>query len=157
MNLIAKTLHSDSPAMTREWARRIGAAAPAGTVIAASGELGAGKTLFAAGLAVGLQVREIVVSPTYIYFRLYDGRHPFCHIDAYRLQGLSEEEIALTGIEDCFDRRHVVLAEWPEYIAAWLPPETIRLTIRPGGGPEARELCFTYAAGEEWLHEIIGD
>jgi putative glutamine amidotransferase len=154
---IAKTLHSNSPALTAELARKIGALVPAGTVLAISGPLGAGKTVFAAGLARGLGVDEIITSPTYIYFQSYPGRQPFCHVDAYRLQGLSEEEIALTGVEECFARVNVTLVEWPEYVAAWLPPETIHITITPGPDAEAREISFTYTANEDWLHEIIGD
>jgi len=155
--MIIKTLHSASPDDTAALARRIGAAAPAGAVIAASGPLGAGKTLFAANFARGLGLRETVTSPTYIYFRLYPGPRPFCHLDAYRLQGLSEEEIALIGVEDCFARGQTVFAEWAEYIEDWLPPGSIRLAIDYGPLPDARLLTFTYAESEDWLHAIIGD
>ena len=147
---------TDSASATAALARRIGERLPAGTVIAARGDLGVGKTVFAAGLGAGLGVSEPVVSPTYIFFNDYQGRLPFCHIDAYRLEGLEEEELALIGLDDCFSREKAVFCEWPDFIRQWLPPETIRLTISRGGGPEERRLDFTFdKEQQEWLHDLL--
>ena len=150
------TVVTDSPAATAELACRIGEKMPAGTVIAARGDLGAGKTVFAAGLGRGLGVTEAVVSPTYIFFNEYQGRLPFCHMDAYSLEGLKEEELALIGLDDCFRRDKAVLCEWPDFISQWLPPDTVGLSISRGQAPEERRLTFTFDDDrQEWLHDLL--
>ena len=88
----------------------------------------------------------------------YQGRLPFCHIDAYRLEGLTEEEISLTGIADCFRREKTAFVEWPDFIAAFLPPDTIWLRILPGDAPELRLLTFSYSDQTGgWLDAAFGD
>ena len=67
------------------------------------------QDLFRGWLARGMESADIV-SPTYVFFHVYPGKIPLAHIDAYRLEGLSEEEIALTGIEDCFAAGNVALS-----------------------------------------------
>lgn len=145
-------------AETGELARRIGELLPAGTVIAARGDLGAGKTVFAAGLGRGLGVTEQVVSPTYIFFNEYAGRIAFCHIDAYRLEGLDEEELALTGLDECFSREKAVFCEWPDFIRQWLPRDTVWLEIKRGAEENQRLLTFTFdRQKQEWLHDLLSD
>ena len=158
MSIQNKTMHTHTAAETRALAARIGAAMPAGAVIAAAGDLGVGKTVFAAGLAQGLGVAGPVVSPTYIFFQEYAGRLPFCHIDAYRLEGLSEEEISLTGVADCFRRGKAAFVEWPDFINDFLPAGTIRLRMARGQADGDRLLTFCYDDEKQgWLHAIIGD
>lgn len=152
----SRIISTQSTEQTALIARRLGRHVPAGTVIAAYGELGTGKTCFAAGLARGLGLDDIVISPTYVFFRLYPGSSiPFAHIDAYRLEGLSEEEIALTGIEDCFAKENVVFVEWPGYIRQWLPQDTIELHIERGSDNE-RLMEFVYDGDKQrWLDEAF--
>lgn len=151
-------LMSNSPEETREIARKIGSKLPAGTVIAARGDLGAGKTLFAGALAQALGVTETVTSPTFIFFREYQGRIPFAHVDAYRLEGLEEEEIALTGVDDALTREKVAFVEWPDFIRDRLPASTVWLEIRrcPDNDTQ-RSLEFSYDDDKEaWLDEALG-
>ena len=158
MSKVSKLIVSKSPEQTNAIGRRIGRFAPAGTVIAAYGELGSGKTCFAAGLGRGMGVDDLVVSPTYIFFRIYEGENDrnFAHIDAYRLEDLGEEEIALTGIEDCFARQNVVFVEWPGYIKVWLPEDTIRMQIERGADDNERLLEFVYDPVKQgWLNEAF--
>lgn len=158
MGVKEKCIRSASAAETHALAAAIAARMPAGTVIAAQGDLGMGKTVFAAGLAAGLGVSDTVTSPTYIFFNEYQGRLPFCHIDAYRLEGLTEEEISLTGIADCFRREKTAFVEWPDFITAFLPPDTIWLRILPGDAPELRLLTFSYSDQTGgWLDAAFGD
>lgn len=150
-------IQSHSPEETQALAQRIGAHMPAGAVIAARGDLGAGKTLFAASLAKGLGVEEAVSSPTFIFFREYPGRIPFAHVDAYRLEGLEEEEIALTGVDDALTREKAAFIEWPDFIRDRLPHNTIWLEIRRcPAGDSLRELEFSYDEKEAWLDEALG-
>jgi len=155
---VIQTISSASPDETRALANKIGNAIPAGAVIAATGDLGAGKTLFAAALGKALGITEPIVSPTFMFFREYEGRIPFSHIDAYRLEGLEEEEIALTGIDDALASHKAVLVEWPQFIEDRLPSDTIRMNIEKDM-EEADKRIFTFEYDDEtgrWLHEALG-
>src|SRR3954469_3238030 len=87
MKLSATTRTADE---THALGRRIGALLRAGDVVVLEGELGTGKTVFAKGIAVGLGVREPVVSPTFTVVREYDAPTPLVHVDVYRLDHLQE-------------------------------------------------------------------
>lgn len=108
--------------------KRIGEAALPGTVIALSGDLGTGKTVFTQGVAAGLGIREPVNSPTFTILQIYeDGRLPFYHFDVYRIGDIEEmEEI---GYEDCFYGEGICLVEWADLIRELLPEEVCRITI----------------------------
>lgn len=150
-------LLSHSPEETQAIGRKVGEKIPAGTIIAAKGDLGAGKTLFAAALAKALGVEESVSSPTFIFYREYQGRIPFAHVDAYRLEGLEEEEIALTGVDDALTREKAAFVEWPDFILDRLPASTIWLEIRRCPEDEnQRSLEFCYEEKEAWLDEALG-
>jgi tRNA threonylcarbamoyladenosine biosynthesis protein TsaE len=82
-----------TPEEMRAAAARVGEVARAGDLIVLTGPLGAGKTVFAQGLARGLGVRERVTSPTFVIAHVHrDGRVPFVHVDAYRLSSVLEVE-----------------------------------------------------------------
>ena len=76
---------SGSPKATRDLGRDLGSAAPAGTVLALIGPLGAGKTQLAKGVAEGLGVTTVVNSPTFVLMNEHQGRLRMHHVDAYRL------------------------------------------------------------------------
>lgn len=114
--------------------RTIGRAAPDGAVISIQGELGAGKTTLAKGIAQGLGITEPIISPTYTIISEYDGRLHLVHIDAYRLSG--EEEFFNTGGEELLGAPGTLsLIEWSEKIADSLPPESqqIKITVEENG------------------------
>ncbi|MDR1931089.1 MAG: tRNA (adenosine(37)-N6)-threonylcarbamoyltransferase complex ATPase subunit type 1 TsaE [Treponema sp.] len=114
-----------------------------GDVVALKGSLGAGKTCFAKGIALGLGVREEVTSPSYTIISEYEGNCPFRHADLYRLKGI--DEFALLGADELFDGSGVSVIEWPEKIPGALPPDSFlveisigedgRRLIRQSGGP----------------------
>ena len=86
-----------------------------GTVIAYTGDLGAGKTAFTRGLARGLGYREPVTSPTYTIVNEYlGGRLPLFHFDMYRLA--SSDGLWDIGWEDYLDREGVCAVEWSENV-----------------------------------------
>ena len=99
----------------------MGKTVPGGTVIALTGGLGAGKTVFAKGLARGLGVIDEVTSPTYTIVSEYQGRLRFHHIDAYRLAGPADFE-SVGGEDLVTDSGGVCLIEWSERVASALPP-----------------------------------
>ena len=107
---------------------RIAAALPAGgTVIALYGELGAGKTAFVRGLARGLGVEDMVVSPTFTIVNEYPGRRELFHFDMYRLGGA--DELFDIGWEDYLSREGVCAVEWSENVPEAFDGSEIRVTI----------------------------
>jgi len=98
-------------------------------VVLLSGELGAGKTVFAKGLAAGLGVADTsrVCSPSYTLVNIYTGRVPVFHIDLYRLE--KNSEIQDIGLEDYLGEG-VVIIEWAERLP--FPLNGIRVAIEPG-------------------------
>jgi tRNA threonylcarbamoyladenosine biosynthesis protein TsaE len=146
---------SKSAQITKRLGYKIGQVIPAGTVLALSGDLGAGKTTFAQGFALGLGITEAVLSPTFIFFQRYEGRLPFYHIDAYRLGPDEGYEI---GLEECFGRDSVALVEWPENIRYLLPDDCLWLKISRvyDGKNEWRDFDFLVTEGQyPWLEDIL--
>ena len=87
-----------SPDDTRALAMRLASLVRAGDVVLLKGSLGAGKTVFAGGLAAGLGVQEQVTSPTFVLVRRYDGFMPLIHADVYRIGSSAEiEDLDLLG------------------------------------------------------------
>lgn len=97
-----------------------------GDVVLLDGDMGAGKTVFAKGVAKGLGIDEEVTSPTYAYMNDYDGR--LFHYDCYRIE--SPEQAESLGLADYFDMGGVCLIEWAQNIAPLLPKTVKRVTIR---------------------------
>lgn len=107
---------------TRALAQRVGAALQGGELLALCGPLGAGKTHFTQGLALGLNISgsEPVVSPTFVIARTYAGRLRLHHLDVYRLG--SAAELESIGFEELREQNDAIIAiEWadrfPELLA----------------------------------------
>lgn len=106
------TFISHSPADTQALGEAWGREAETGWVIGLSGDLGAGKTQLAKGLARGLEVTERAVSPTFTLVNEYrTGRLPMFHVDLYRLSGWAE--VCDAGLEVyLFGPKGVTVVEW---------------------------------------------
>jgi tRNA threonylcarbamoyladenosine biosynthesis protein TsaE len=131
----AVTIVCESADATRALAAEIARRALPGTVLALTGELGAGKTCFIQGLAAGLGVQGPVTSPTFIMVAEHAGRLPLHHVDLYRTASLGE--IRGLGLDELLDGAGVTAIEWAEKAEALLPPRAIRIHIR-GAGDEPR-------------------
>jgi tRNA threonylcarbamoyladenosine biosynthesis protein TsaE len=115
------------PEHTLALASRVAPLVRPGDLIVLAGSLGAGKTLFAGGLASGLGVEEEVVSPSFVLVRQYQsGFLPFVHADIYRLNSINEFEDL-----DVFEiaRDGVLVIEWGDAIEATLPTDHLRVRI----------------------------
>lgn len=121
------TLISHSPEFTRKVGKEIGKMARPGSVIALCGDLGTGKTVLAQGIAAGLGVEARVTSPTFTIINEYEGRHPFYHIDVYRLS--SSEDMRGLGYEEYFYGDGVTAIEWAQKIEDLLPEEYLRVEL----------------------------
>ena len=109
----------------------------AGDVVLLGGEMGAGKTVFAKGVAKGLGIEEEILSPTYAYMNDYGGK--LYHYDCYRLKsGAQAEEL---GLCDYFYAGGVCLVEWAENIASVLPSKVRRVNIVKTG-EDARLIIY---------------
>ena len=104
---------SHSPEETLALGESWGRAAVPGLVFGLIGDLGAGKTQLAKGIARGVGVTERVHSPTFTIVNQYEsGRLPVYHLDLFRLE--SPDQIDAAGIEDSLDPRGVTIIEWVE-------------------------------------------
>jgi tRNA threonylcarbamoyladenosine biosynthesis protein TsaE len=115
------TLISRSPAETQAMGRAWGETVEKGTVLALSGDLGAGKTQLVKGLAAGLGFTGRVSSPTFALVNEYHGgRLPLFHLDLYRLE--TPGDVARAGLEDyLIEPAGVTVVEWAE---RWFGPMT---------------------------------
>lgn len=101
-------------------------------MVCLEGELGAGKTVFAAGVARGLGVDEHVTSPTYPIVAEYRGSMPLFHLDLYRIKDSAEARD--TGLEDYIGNAGVTLIEWPSRAEDILPDDCITVKISDSRG-----------------------
>ena len=131
----ARTVISRSEEETFRLAEGLASGFSGREVVLLEGELGAGKTVFAKGLASGAGVRNIdqVCSPSFTLVNVYEGRHRIFHIDLYRLERASEIEDL--GWEDYLGEG-IVIVEWAEKLPFRL--EGFRVRIEAGPGDERR-------------------
>jgi tRNA threonylcarbamoyladenosine biosynthesis protein TsaE len=135
---------ANSVAETEALGRRLGSVIAPGSVIAYTGDLGAGKTAFTRGLAAGLNVPERVTSPTFNIVHEYEGgRLPLFHFDMYRLG--SSDELFDIGWEDYLARGGVCAVEWSENVDDALEEDTIRIDIRRGDRDDQRRISIVNA------------
>lgn len=107
------TFISNSPEETQSLGETWGRAATNGLVIGVSGDLGAGKTQIAKGVARGLGFSGRVHSPTFTLVNQYEGgRLTLFHVDLYRLE--TPVQIIAAGLEEYFHPDGVAIIEWPE-------------------------------------------
>jgi tRNA threonylcarbamoyladenosine biosynthesis protein TsaE len=149
------SLVTTDPAETRALGRALGEAATPGTVLALRGELGAGKTQLAKGVADGLGVTSTVNSPTFVLMNEHAGRLRLYHIDVYRL-GDPEEALA-AGLLDEREIDGVSVIEWADRLNGWLPVDRLDITLDLGADPAERRLRWE-AHGPEHrrLAEALG-
>jgi tRNA threonylcarbamoyladenosine biosynthesis protein TsaE len=136
---VSTSLTTTSPEETEAAGARLGATLRAGDVVALSGELGAGKTLFVQGLVRALGVAGVATSPTFVLVNEYRGRLRVHHVDAYRTASLAE--LRDLGLEEMMDGDGVTVIEWAERLEPLLPARTVRVRIA-GVGDEPRQITI---------------
>ncbi len=132
-------IETRSPEETVEAGRRVGAACGPGSLLALSGDLGAGKTCFVKGVALGLGVpdRNLVTSPTFVLMNLYEGRVPIAHFDLYRLDAVDLPSLGFYDLR----RTAVIAVEWAEKVGEGLLGDHVRVDFEIAG-EAARRLMF---------------
>ncbi len=111
-------------------------------VIFLKGNLGAGKTVFAKGVAKAIGIKKNIESPTFVFLREYeDGKVPFYHFDLYRIN--NPDELDELGIFEYLSKEGIILIEWAEKIENYAIP-LIEIKITKTGKTE-REIEINYA------------
>ncbi len=137
---------TNSPQETEAVGAALGKILQPGSVIAYTGDLGAGKTAFTRGLARGLGASDRVTSPTYTIVNEYlTGRLPLFHFDMYRLS--SSDDLFDIGWEDYLERGGVCAVEWSENVADAME-NAIRVHIEKTG-EDARKITIEGVDGLE--------
>ena len=121
---------------TLELAGTVGDLLRAGDVVSLVGDLGAGKTVFARGVARALGVTEPVVSPSFTIVREYEGRMPLVHVDVYRIDTV--QELYDLGFEELVRDDGVTLVEWGDMIDGLLPGDRLDVRLTPGATDDER-------------------
>ncbi|MEY8310773.1 tRNA (adenosine(37)-N6)-threonylcarbamoyltransferase complex ATPase subunit type 1 TsaE [Oscillospiraceae bacterium 42-9] len=136
-----------SPAETQALGERLAAQLAGGEVIAFTGGMGAGKTAFTRGLAIGLGAGDVASSPTFALVNEYQGRLVLDHFDMYRIE--TWEDLESTGFFDYLESDRVLAIEWSENIEGALPEKRIAVDIQPGQGEDQRRITIDGWKG--WL------
>jgi len=99
-----------------------------GVIVSLVGDLGAGKTVFSKGVAMGLGISETITSPTFVLSCEYQGtQYRLLHIDAYRLEGVDVTE---TGISDEIGRKDTItLIEWAKFLVDVVPDYEVTISV----------------------------
>ncbi len=148
-------LESHSPEETLQIGQRIGAACHPDTIITLSGNLGAGKTWLAKGIAYGLDVPdyEYVNSPAYDLVHEYVGRLTVYHLDLYRLDSLSTDDLLM--IQEFYSAAGVCLIEWPsrlEKYSGMYPEHYLAIQITANSPDELNDRYLRLSAkGDQHL------
>ncbi len=138
-----RTFQTTSAEETRTLAAALGARLQPGDVLCLVGDLGAGKTTFTQGLALGLGLPpdEPVNSPTFTLVAEHPGgRIPLYHFDVYRLADSSA--LYDLAFDEYLGGDGVVVIEWADKIADVLPPNRFDIALT-ADGPDARRIEIT--------------
>lgn len=121
------TINSLSSEDTMNIGKMISQIVPNGATILLCGDLGAGKTTLVRGIAQGLNIKEVVQSPTFNIMKIYfKGDRPLIHIDAYRL---ADNDVDIGLDEYIGYETGITVIEWPQFIEKLLPEQLIKISI----------------------------
>ena len=124
------------------------------SLILLTGDLGAGKTTFTKGLALGLGIKKNVKSPTFTIVREYhEGRLPLYHMDVYRLEDTSADDI---GLDEYFNGDGVSVVEWSQFIDDELPNEYLIIHIIKDEQNDDQRKIVIEAKGERY-QELLAE
>ena len=89
------------------------------------GDLGAGKTTFTKALGKALGVKKVINSPTFTILKVYRGRMPLYHIDAYRLEGGYQD----LGFDELMEDQGLTVIEWPDFMREDITDERLEIEV----------------------------
>ena len=127
-----KTFVTESSEETKKLGRDFAKSLTKGDIVCLYGDMGSGKTTFVQGLAEGLEIKQRIISPTFIMIRQYKARindkglmiNDFYHIDLYRMG--SKRDIESLGIEEIINNKdNIVVIEWAQNLKNLMPEKRI--------------------------------
>jgi len=138
---LEKGIISQSAEETQEIARQLAAQVPVDHILTLRGDLGAGKTTFVKGLAEAWDIKEVITSPTYTLYTIYEGTRQLLHMDAYRMDNADAMENLM--IDEFLKSPFCLAMEWPEKVEDWLPENAwhLYLEITPEHHHKLRLVC----------------
>jgi tRNA threonylcarbamoyladenosine biosynthesis protein TsaE len=137
---VKKTFVTNSEEETFDLAAGLGRNARAGDVFALTGRLGAGKTIFAKGMAAGMGIIGDITSPTFNLMNTYEGEIPLYHFDLYRIE---EKELDGLFFEEYWEDDAVSVIEWADRALSRLPSGSITVTMEYTGA-NTRRITIEY-------------
>lgn len=120
-----KSMYTKNEEELQALGERLGHLLAKNDVLILTGELGAGKTAFTKGLAKGLQISQMIKSPTYTIVREYEGRLPLYHLDVYRIEGDADS----IDLDEFIFGGGVTVIEWGNLLGDALPDAYLELEI----------------------------
>lgn len=128
MEYVIKTTNEKQ---TMELGEQLARFLPNGISLLLQGDLGAGKTTLVRGIAKGLNIKDVIQSPTFNIMKIYlKGDRPLIHIDAYRLADLNND----IGLDEYIGyETGITVIEWPMYISNLLNDYSIEVNITNDG------------------------
>jgi tRNA threonylcarbamoyladenosine biosynthesis protein TsaE len=128
---VTMVIESRSPHETKSWGRRLASLLEGGELLGLIGDLGAGKTCFIKGLARGLSLREEdILSPTFTMIQEHNGRFPLYHIDLYRLEEATLDDL---GLREYLFSEGVAAVEWFERLRGGADMDYLAVRISYAG------------------------
>jgi len=145
-----KELKTSSFEETMKLGEKLASILPSGSTVCMTGDLGAGKTTMVRGIASGLNITDVVQSPTFNIMKIYfKGVRPLIHIDAYRLADVNSD----IGLDEYIGyETGITVIEWPEFIEKLIPKNAIKVVIKHQG-ENKRSIVFE-SENESLLEEI---
>jgi tRNA threonylcarbamoyladenosine biosynthesis protein TsaE len=129
--VVTMVIESRSPHETKSWGRRLASLLEGGELLGLIGDLGSGKTVFIKGLASGLSLREEdILSPTFTMIQEHHGRFPLYHIDLYRLEEATLDDL---GLREYLFSAGVAAVEWFERLQGSTEMEYLSVRISYAG------------------------
>jgi tRNA threonylcarbamoyladenosine biosynthesis protein TsaE len=145
------TLTTHTADETEAVGEAVGSQLLVGDLVVLTGDLGAGKTTFAKGLARALGVEQPVTSPTFTIVQEYDGRVPVAHVDVYRLDLI--QELYDFGFEELLED-HVTIVEWGEAIELVLPRARVDVRLTMVDDDDDGRVVEVVASGSLWSARV---
>lgn len=144
---------TNSAEETRALGMRLAKCLRTGDTVLLEGEMGAGKSELARGIARGLGIQGPVPSPSFTILNAYDeGSIPLYHFDWYRIEDAAE--IAEMGFEEQISGDGIALIEWSERGMEYIPERALKVLIRNPGG-DKREITFWPLGGFEFEEDMV--
>lgn len=139
-----KEIKIENITQTKQFGQKLASYLTEGMCLTLNGDLGAGKTTLTQSIGKALGVTKTISSPTFTILKVYKGRLPFYHIDAYRLEGLNQD----LGFEEMLEGDGVCIVEWGCFIEDILPKERLDITIL--NGEDEQRILQIQAFGERY-------